>query len=128
VSRQIFCKTKNTLPKRLKTESFFVSKLYCPQLLISIGDYIMFCPFCGKQNKDNVPFCAFCGKALPLKSSAPPVTQPVAMTNLSPQKASAPKRGLSYNAKRGIITGLLIAVIVIVILVIYYPSIFPWGR
>jgi len=69
-SWQHFAKQKK-LPKRLKIQGFFVSELYCPRLLISIGDYIMFCPFCGKQNKDNVPFCAFCGKALPLKSSAP---------------------------------------------------------
>lgn len=87
----------------------------------------MFCPFCGKQNKDNVPFCAFCGKALPLKSSAPPATQPVVNVNPISQESSAPKRGLSYNAKRGIVTALLIAVVVIVILVIYYPSIFPWN-
>jgi len=87
----------------------------------------MFCPFCGKQNKDNVPFCAFCGKALPQKSSESIVTQPVANANHSPQKSSAPKRGLSYNAKRGIVTGLLIAVIVIVIIVIYYPQVLPWN-
>jgi len=77
----------------------------------------MFCPFCGKQNKDNAIFCAFCGKALPLKSSESIVTQPVAKTNHSPQKSSAPKRGLAYNAKRGIVTVLLIAVIVIVVLI-----------
>ena len=84
----------------------------------------MFCPFCGKQNKDNVPFCAFCGKALPQKSSEPLVVQQVARANPIPQKPSAPKARLSYNAKRGIVTGLLIAVIVLVILVIYYPNIF----
>jgi uncharacterized membrane protein YvbJ len=84
----------------------------------------MFCPFCKKQNKENVPFCAFCGKALPQKSSAPQVVQQVARANPIPQKPSAPKARLSYNAKRGIVTGLLIAVVVLVILVIYYPNIF----
>ena len=87
----------------------------------------MFCPFCGKQNKDNAPFCAFCGKALPQKNSPPPTTQPVAKANPNAQNSSSPKRGLSYNAKRGIVTGLLIAVIVIVIAVIYYPQVFPWN-
>jgi uncharacterized membrane protein YvbJ len=84
----------------------------------------MFCPFCKKQNKNDEAFCAFCGKALPQKSSAPQVIQPVAKTNPIPQKLSAPKARLSYNAKRGIVTGLLIAVVVLVILVIYYPNIF----
>lgn len=87
----------------------------------------MFCPFCGKQNKDNAPFCAFCGRALPQKSSAPLVNQPVAKAEPIPQKMSGPKRGLSYNAKRGIVTGVLITVVVIVILVIYYPQVFPWN-
>ena len=87
----------------------------------------MFCPFCGKQNKDNVAFCAFCGKALPQKNSISTETQPVTYANPIPQNSSASKRGLSYNAKRGIITGLLIAVIVIIILVIYYPQALPWN-
>jgi uncharacterized membrane protein YvbJ len=86
----------------------------------------MFCPFCSKQNKENVSFCAFCGKALPQKSSPSQVIQPVAQANPIPQKASMPKARLSYNAKRGIVTGILIAVIVVVILVIYYPNVFSW--
>jgi uncharacterized membrane protein YvbJ len=96
-------------------------------LLIRIGEEIMFCPFCGKQNKDNVPFCAFCGKALPQKNPTPPVTQSITNSKQNPQESSAPKRGLSYNAKRGIVTGLLIAVVVIIIAVIYYPQVFPWN-
>ncbi|HEX7482381.1 MAG TPA: zinc ribbon domain-containing protein [Candidatus Bathyarchaeia archaeon] len=84
----------------------------------------MFCPFCRKQNKENATFCAYCGKALPQKISAPQDVQPVAKANPSPIEESAPKPRLSYNAKRGIVTGLLIAVIIIVILVIYYPNIF----
>jgi uncharacterized membrane protein YvbJ len=87
----------------------------------------MFCPFCRKQNKENVTFCAYCGKALPQKSSAPQVVQPVAIANPIPQNASAPKARLSYNAKRGIVTGLLVAIVVIVILVIYYPNVLPWN-
>ena len=86
----------------------------------------MFCPFCSKQNKENVSFCSFCGKALPQKSSKSEVIQPVTKANLIPEKVSAPKARLSYNAKRGIVTGLLIAVIVVVILVIYYPNVFTW--
>jgi uncharacterized membrane protein YvbJ len=84
----------------------------------------MFCPFCNKQNKENVSFCAFCGKALPQKSSASPAIQPVAKSNQIPKKTLASKSRLSYNAKRGIVTGILIAVVVLVILVIYYPNIF----
>ena len=42
-----------------------------------------------------------------------------------PQKAQ--KAGLSYNAKRGIVTGVLIVGLVLVVLLIYYPSIFPWN-
>jgi uncharacterized membrane protein YvbJ len=86
----------------------------------------MFCPFCSKQNKENVSFCEFCGKALPQKRSSSEVIQPVAKADPIPQKASAPKARLSYNAKRGIVTGLLIAVIVVIILVIYYPNVFTW--
>jgi uncharacterized membrane protein YvbJ len=78
----------------------------------------MFCPFCSKQNKENATFCAYCGKALPQKSSAPQVVQPVAMENPIPQKGSATKTGLSYNAKRGIVTGILIAIVVIVIILL----------
>ena len=84
----------------------------------------MFCPFCSKQNKENVTFCAYCGKALPQKSSAPQVVQPVAGANPIPQNASTPKARLSYNAKRGIVTGLLVVAVIIVILVIYYPNLF----
>jgi uncharacterized membrane protein YvbJ len=87
----------------------------------------MFCPFCKKQNKDNVSFCAFCGKALPQKSLTSEVIQPITKADPIPQKASTPKTGLSYNAKRGIVTGILIAVIVIIIVVIYYPSVLPWN-
>ncbi len=37
----------------------------------------------------------------------------------------AQRTGLSYNAKKGIVTGVLIVALVVVILVIYYPSLFP---
>jgi uncharacterized membrane protein YvbJ len=87
----------------------------------------MFCPTCGKQNKDPAIFCEFCGKALPKKTVPQPSVQPVAQANLNPKKAAAPKAGLSYNAKRGIITGLFIIGLVLVVLLIYYPNIFPWN-
>jgi uncharacterized membrane protein YvbJ len=79
----------------------------------------MFCPFCGRQNKENAVFCDYCGKAMQKNPSLP--NQPVS------KKTKKPKIGLSYNAKRGIVTGVLVAVVVLVILLIYYPSIFPWN-
>jgi uncharacterized membrane protein YvbJ len=87
----------------------------------------MFCPYCGKQNKDTAVFCEFCGKALTQKTIPQPSVQPVAQSNIISKKASAPKAGLSYNAKRGIITGLLIVGLVLVVLLYYYPNIFPWN-
>jgi uncharacterized membrane protein YvbJ len=86
----------------------------------------MFCPFCNKQNQEYGSFCEFCGKALPQKSSAAEAIQPVARVNLISQKASIPKARLSYDAKRGIVTDLLIVIIGIIVIVIYYPSVFPW--
>lgn len=68
-------------------------------------------------------FCEFCGRALTQKNSPSPINQ----VNYNPQTASASKPRLSYNAKRGIVTGVLIAVLVIVILLIYYPGVFPWN-
>ena len=87
----------------------------------------MFCPSCGKQNQENVLFCAFCGKALPQKSSPIPVIQTIPQANPRPQRASVPKIRVSNNAKKGVITGILIAGLIIVVLLIYYPSVFPWN-
>ena len=87
----------------------------------------MFCPSCGKQNHENVLFCAFCGKAMPQKSSLGSGIQPSIATNSIPQKASARKIRLSYNAKKAIITGILIIGLIIVVLLIYYPGLFPWN-
>jgi uncharacterized membrane protein YvbJ len=87
----------------------------------------MFCPSCGKQNKETAVFCEFCGKAMPQKTTPLPIVQPVTQANLNPKKAAAPKPRLSYNAKRGIITGVLLVGLVLVVLLIYYPSIFPWN-
>jgi uncharacterized membrane protein YvbJ len=87
----------------------------------------MFCPYCGKQNKDTAVFCEFCGKALTQKTISQSSVQPIAPSNLNSKKASTPKAGLSYNAKRGIITGVLIVGLVLVVLLIYYPNIFPWN-
>jgi uncharacterized membrane protein YvbJ len=90
----------------------------------------MFCPFCGRQNKDNAAFCDYCGKALPQKTISPspaikltPST-PISPINPIPNEYDTPAPRLSYNAKRGIITGLLIVVVVVVVLVIYYPNLF----
>jgi uncharacterized membrane protein YvbJ len=90
----------------------------------------MFCPFCGRQNKDNAVFCDYCGKALPQKVASPSIdakpvpSAPIPAITPTPNEYEMPKPRLSYNAKRGIITGLLIVVLVVVVLAIYYPSIF----
>ena len=78
----------------------------------------MFCPSCGRQNKENTLFCQYCGKSMQKNA-------PVIQENQIPNKAQ--KAGLSYNAKRGIVTGVLIVGLVLVVLLIYYPSIFPWN-
>jgi uncharacterized membrane protein YvbJ len=94
---------------------------------------MMFCPFCGRQNKDNAIFCTFCSKALPQKTPTPqkstpqPATstfQPSLKANPIPVEYSEPKPRLSYNAKRFIVTALLITGIVVVIILIYYPNVF----
>ena len=78
----------------------------------------MFCPFCGRQNREGTVFCEYCGKAMQKSSPIPQLNQ---------QSKKAPKARLSYNAKRAIVTGTLIVGLTIVILLIYYPSIFPWN-
>ena len=83
----------------------------------------MFCPSCGRQNKDTAVFCEYCNKALPQKSSVLPTIQ----TNQPPINAKKPRGGLSYNAKRGIVTGILVVGLILVVLVIYYPNVFPWN-
>ena len=87
----------------------------------------MFCPSCGKQNQDNVLFCKNCGKALPQKSSVPLDTQLVSQPNPSPKSADAPKITLSNNAIKAVITGVLIVLFVVVVFLIYYPSVLPWN-
>jgi uncharacterized membrane protein YvbJ len=83
----------------------------------------MFCPYCSKQNKDNTLFCGYCGKALPQKNSPLPEAQ----TNPSHQKTHKPKFRLSYNAKKGIVSGVLIAGLIVVVLLLYYPNVLPWN-
>jgi len=80
----------------------------------------MFCPFCGKQNEDNTLFCNYCGKAITQETiqSAPQTSQIV---------KKAPKTRISYNVKKAAVTGVLIATLVIVVLLVYYPTIFPWN-
>ncbi len=85
----------------------------------------MFCPSCGRLNKDGAAFCEYCGKALPQKTTAPQIeVKPMARINPNPNVNDSQKPRLSFNAKRGIVTGLLIVVVVLVVLAIYYPSIF----
>jgi uncharacterized membrane protein YvbJ len=85
----------------------------------------MFCPTCGRQNKENTVFCAFCGKAMTQKNLAPNLNQPISQENNRPQKTT--KVRVSFKAKKAIVTGVLIVGLVIVVLLIYYPSIFPWN-
>ncbi len=92
----------------------------------------MFCPNCGKNNKDNVAFCAFCGKALPEKNVAsavvapPPEVRPFVQTNSFAQERATDKTGVSRKAKTAV-TVALIAALVIGVLLIYYPNVFPWN-
>jgi uncharacterized membrane protein YvbJ len=83
----------------------------------------MFCPYCGKQNPDDISFCKFCGKALPQRES----TQSPIQVTPSPKKASAPKIRLSLNAVKAIVTVVLIVALVVILLQIYYPGVFPWN-
>jgi hypothetical protein len=117
---------KNTLPNiDNPLKSYWLGKLYLPSLVNSVMEKPMFCPSCGRQNKDTAIFCEYCGKAMPQKTSAPQIAvQPVAQPNPNPNEQDSPKPRLSFNAKRGIVTGLLIVVVVLVVLAIYYPSIF----
>jgi uncharacterized membrane protein YvbJ len=90
----------------------------------------MFCPFCSKQNKDNAAFCDYCGKALPQTTVTPPsevksaASAPLPRVNPTPNAHDTPKPRLSYNAKRGIVTGVLVLIVVVVVLAVYYPSLF----
>ncbi len=87
----------------------------------------MFCPSCGKQNQEDVTFCTYCGKALPQKSSPPPANQSAVGVIPGPKKASAKKVRMSDTAMKAIITGILIVGLVLVVLWIYYPGVFPWN-
>jgi len=109
----------------ITAEILWAGKLYLPSLA-NIGlEKPMFCPSCGRQNKDTGVFCEYCGKGLPQKTIAPQIeVQPIAQANPTPSEHDSPKPRLSFNAKRGIVTGLLIIVVVLVVLAIYYPSIF----
>jgi uncharacterized membrane protein YvbJ len=89
-----------------------------PSFANKILEKSMFCPFCGRQNKENAVFCEYCGKAMQKNIQLPKANQ-------RPKKTS--RIGLSYNAKRAIITGVLIVGVVLVVLLIYYPSVFPWN-
>jgi uncharacterized membrane protein YvbJ len=87
----------------------------------------MFCNFCGRQNKDDVLFCEFCGKSMPQKNSQMPETQREPTENQRSVKAPSSKPRISFTAIKAIITGLVIVGLVLVVLLIYYPSVFPWN-
>jgi uncharacterized membrane protein YvbJ len=88
----------------------------------------MFCPSCGRQNQENEMFCAFCGKALPQKNSQLPSAQYSAKANTSQKSASAPRFRLSFTAVKAIVTVLLLVGIILVVLQLYYPGVFPWNN
>jgi hypothetical protein len=54
-----------------------------------------------------------------------PQSAPVA--NPSPN-ASAPKVRLSFTAVKAIVTFVLIVALVLVVVQMYYPSVFPWNN
>jgi uncharacterized membrane protein YvbJ len=87
----------------------------------------MFCPFCGRKINDDALFCEFCGKALPQKSSPLPEGQPINQANPSPKSVNPSKVRVSNTAKKAIITGILIVGLIIIVLLIYYPGVFPWN-
>ncbi len=87
----------------------------------------MFCPHCGRQNQDDVVFCTFCGKVLPSKAS-PAAAQQTAYENPNPSGDSAPKARASFTTIKAVVTVLLIVGLILVILQIYYPGVFPWNK
>jgi uncharacterized membrane protein YvbJ len=89
----------------------------------------MFCPFCNRQNKEDAVFCNFCGKALPQQSFVPAANQSSEQSIMSnpSKKSSKPGFKLSDNAIKGIITAVAIVVLVLVVLVVYYPNLMPWN-
>jgi len=87
----------------------------------------MFCPFCGRQNQNDVLFCTKCGKAMPKKNSLLPSIEPIVQPHSNPKTVSAPKVRVSHTAIKALITGVLIVGLIIVVLLIYYPGVFPWN-
>jgi uncharacterized membrane protein YvbJ len=87
----------------------------------------MFCPYCGRQNQDNVVFCAYCGKALHQKSKSLPVNQTFVEAKPLLKRGSARKVRLSFTAIKAVVTGIFIVGLIIVVLQIYYPGVFPWN-
>jgi uncharacterized membrane protein YvbJ len=87
----------------------------------------MFCPYCGRQNQEDVVFCEFCGKVLPQKGLQPGVAQYIAESNPSPNRDSAPRARVSFTTIKAVVTVLLIVGLVLVVLQIYYPGVFPWN-
>ncbi len=86
----------------------------------------MFCPFCRRQIKDSSVFCPYCHKALPQKGSSP-VTQTIEQIKTTPQSTRAPKKGVSMNVQKAIVTGIAIIVLTLLVIQFYYPGVLPWN-
>ncbi len=89
----------------------------------------MFCPYCKRQIKDTEIFCPYCGKAIPKQD--PPKNEFTPMVDQeevpAPLPVSSKKSRISTNAIKGIVTVALIAVLVVAVLVIFYPHLLPWS-
>lgn len=61
------------------------------------------------------------------KNSPPLTIQSSVNADPGSKNASAKKARLSFTAIKGIVTAILIVGLVLVVLQIYYPGIFPWN-
>jgi uncharacterized membrane protein YvbJ len=85
----------------------------------------MFCPFCNHQNKEEAVFCNFCGKALPQQSFVLAANHSSEQSIVS--KSSKTGFKLTDNAIKSIITAVAIVVLVLAVLVVYYPNLMHWN-
>jgi uncharacterized membrane protein YvbJ len=88
----------------------------------------MFCPYCGKNNQEDAVFCEYCKKAMP-KGNAQTSSPNPSPTPVQPQiEQKKPKKPLlSFTAIKGIITVVMLAVLILIIIWLYYPSMLPWN-
>jgi hypothetical protein len=54
-------------------------------------------------------------------------SQPDVKVNPNPKMSTAPKSRISFRALKAVVTVLLIVGLIIIILQIYYPGVFPWN-